>query len=419
MPNFCSVFSKNQVTPPDLGNVAPPPSSVKNWTPGIWISSSDSGAAQENRWYATSTNYADKGIKQRLQADTAGKYKGVLLRFTPRDLEGPTMGDFTRMNKVNTYLNEIANLQSRKIIVLIQLKSFSPTANIAPEYMTTDAAYGDAWGNGQYSYDSGNGGDGGKVLSMQVNNVRDRMKAIMQEFATRFNNNPNLEAVAFTEASISFPVGSTNWNRVPWFNNMTNAYQDMKANLTNIQIAQWINADRDDMEWWVPQIRAVGIGLGVPDCCPDDKGFNYRDDIPGFAQPPGNIQHLERAAGQCIIMAHASKPVLEGTVVGRGQFEGTIQNQPRVYPKFPGVGTSRQAVRDHAVNVLHATHLLIVHNPGNQPVTGERDPKAPLSADPYTAYGNYGGRGYNTVTNEWVQDPTSNITTVTDRPPGW
>ena len=47
MPNFCSVFSKNQVTPPDLGNVAPPPSSVKNWTPGIWISSSDSGAVQD------------------------------------------------------------------------------------------------------------------------------------------------------------------------------------------------------------------------------------------------------------------------------------------------------------------------------------------------------------------------------------
>ena len=131
-------------------------------------------------------------------------------------------------------------------------------------------------------------------------------------------------------------------------------------------------------------------------------------------------------------MGHASKPALEGTVVGRNQQSGTIQQQSKVYPTYPGIGPSRQQTRDFAVNTVGVTHLLWAHNTGTQPNTGDRDPLAknpgdvdaqgnplpPPYADPYTAYPGYGGVKYNTVTDNWQKDPASTITIVTTRPTG-
>ena len=170
----------------------------------------------------------------------------------------------------------------------------------------------------------------------------------MTEFANRFNTNPYLEAISFSEASINRPIGAaSSWpeGKPEWFDGMTNAFQDMKTKLTNVQICQWINALRSDMVGWVPDLRAAGIGLGMPDACPEDKGFRFRDDIPN-PQNPGNIQHLQESAGLAIIMAHVAQTGYDGTVADRCQTAGTIQGQPTVYPDYPGAGVSRQAIKN-------------------------------------------------------------------------
>lgn len=387
------------------------------------MASYTAGSAQDGLW---------TGMKSRLSADSAGKWKGVQLRFTWPELEGNTLGDYAPMNKIQSYLDQISAYPGRRLIVFFQIKTFGSTSNAVPLYMRNSATYADGTsyagsGNGQYSYDSGNGGPGGFVPNMHVPAVRDRFKALMQEFANRFNTNPYLEAISFSEASINRPRGAAaSWpeGKPEWFDGMTNAFQDMKTRLTNVQICQWINALRSDMVGWVPDLRSAGIGLGMPDACPEDSGFRFRNDIPGYeSTAPGNIQHLQESSGTAIIMAHVAQTGYDGTVAGRCQVSGTIQGQPHVYPDYPGVGVSRQAIRDFSVNDAKATHILWTHNPGNQPNTGARDPNIPAgcqaTSDDWTAYGTYAGRSYNTITDEWINDPTSNITTITTRPTGW
>lgn len=471
-----SAFSRALWVPPAL--VTPPPVASKNWNPGNYIASTTTD--NDSIWDKNTGLTKTQGILQRLNTtnDPDGHWKGALLRFHWTDLENALgvyawddpayPGDLTKqlgMPKVARYLAQIASLPGRRLIVFIQIKTSGSTVHAVPQYMRDSATYGDGNNyyttrngtvyqgsyNGEYAFESSNGGPGGFVPNMHVAAVRVRFEALMQAFADYFNDNPYLEAVCFSEAAIAEPIGSTgkasetvnsvvitrpNTDSNPttgvggwsdngaWFTQMTTGFTTARAALSNVQISQWINADRADMKTFAPNIVAAGIGLGVTDLCPEEKGFNYRNDIAGQeTASPGNIQHCQDAGGLTIVTGHASRPSLVGTVVGRCQETGTIQGQAHVYPDYPGLGTSRQAIRDFAVNTVGVTHLLWAHNTGNQDATGTFDAAIPAScrdtSDAYTAYGDYGGRGLNTVTDEWIHDAGSTITTVETRPTGW
>lgn len=425
----------------------------KNWGPGNYIASTTTD--NDSIWNVVGTpsgSTKNRGILQRLAADTAGNWKGALLRFQWTDLEGDTLGSYTAgMDKVESYLSQMSSYPGRRLIIFIQIKtSGDPNGtnppHAVPKYMRDSSSYyGDGANNytntsaggvftqgsqnGQYAYLSSNGGPGGFIPNMHNANVRDRFIALMDEFATRFNTNPYLEAICFSEASIAKPAGApSNWNTlagggVAWFDNMLAGFVAARSSLSNVQICQWINADRSDMKTWVPELQAAGIGVGMPDLCSEDKGFNLRNDYVGQAgTAPGNIQHCQNGAGVAIVMGHASKPALSGTVANRSQTSGTQQGQAHVYPTYPGVGLSRQQTRDFAVtdaNGPGVTHLLWAHNTGNQPATGDSDPLAPATADTFTAFTGYGGQGFNTLTDAWISNGSSTITTVETRPTGW
>lgn len=450
-----------------------PPVASKNWAPGNYIASTTTD--NDSIWDVATGNTKTQGILQRLNLtnDPNGHWKGALLRFQWTDLErgqgeyswdDPLFpGDPTKqlgMAKVGRYLASMAAFPGRRLIIFIQIKT-SGSSNAVPAYMRNSATYSDGKDyyntvdgtrnqgsfNGQYAYVSSNGGPGGFIPNMHVAAVRVRFEALMAAFATTFNTNPYLEAICFSEASIAEPIGASGkanetinghvytrpntdsnpttgvggWlDNSTWFTQMTTGFTSARAALSNVQVAQWINADRSDMKTFVPDIRAVGVGLGMPDLCPEEKGFNLRNDYPGQSgTAPGNIQHCQDSAGLSIIMGHASKPALSGTVVGRTQTSGTQQGQAHVYPTYPGLGTSRQDVHDFAVNTVGVTHLCWAHNTGSQPNTGDSDPAAPATADNYTAYSTYGGQGFNTVTDAWIHNGASTITTVETRPTGW
>lgn len=419
---FCSAFSRIQPTPPDLGVIVPP-SVVKNHTPGFWIGPQTTDTASV--WSKVTGNPGTMGVKQRLQADTAGKWKGAMLRYMWPQLErgqgeyGWTInGVKYGMDDIEQKLNEIANLQGRKLMILIQLKTFGSTINSVPAYMrtgasaadyrdTTDPGYpgtyqysGTRDGEYYYSPDPGSPNpNDGFVPSLHLASVRDRLKAMLQAFATRFNNNPNLEAVIFSEASIAQPVGSpTVWATAStWYNNMTNVFQDARANLSNIQVCQWINAERSDMGWWVPNITALGIGLGMPDLAIDTKGFNFNPTVtPG--QPPGNIYHLQQLGNAAIRIGHWSKPALEGTVMVAGQ---TAANAFPGQYAYPGLPWTRQDIADWA-RTHNISHCVVAHNAGQHTVN--------------TTYMN---QYYNVVSDDWIKNPGSNILTVETRYTGW
>lgn len=468
-----SLFSRSDVKT----GIIVPVAANKNWGPGNYIASTDTN--NSSIWDITGTlpvgstaNKKTRGILQRLAADTGGHWKGALLRFswakpdTGNDdyLEGDTLGSYTAgMARVQAYLDQMINYPGRRLIIFIQIKTSGSDYHAVPLYMRNSATYADGDNyyqykntggagnvlqqgtlNGEYAYESSNGGPGGYVPNMHVAAVRARFEALMTAFATNFNSNPYLEAICFSEASIAAPLGATgaasqsiapnivitrpvtNGSTWPkndaWFTQMQTGFATARTALSNVQVAQWINADRVDMKTFVPIIRASGVGLGMPDLCPEEYGFNLRNDYVGQSgTAPGNIQHCQDSAGLSIIMGHASKPALSGTVVGRNQVTRSEQTgaPAHTYPTYPGLGTSRQAVHDFAVNTVGVTHLCWAHNTGSQPVTGSSDPQAPASADTYTAYTGYSNVGFNVVTDDWITNGASTITTVETRPTGW
>lgn len=431
-----SAFSPCLITP-----ATPiPPVANKNWNPGNWIE-----FTADNHWDTPGNNNpSTRGVVQRLQADTAGKYKGVMERYTWNQLE-TTQGNYTAgFNKIENRLSQIANLAGRKMIVFIGLKTFGAGSFSIPPYMRTGAysdgtSYTGSLNSGEFSYASGNGGDGGRIPSLHVAAVQARLDALMAAFAARFNGNPHLEAVVFSEAALAPPIGApggntpTSWINLVnggkgWLDNMLASFQAMRPLLSNIQICQWVNSPRTKMNDWVPLIRAAGIGVGMTDLCSEDMGFNYRNDLPGASGVDiGNIMHCQLGNGVAIVMGHCSDPAMNGTISARNQ----VSNAPtinlghtRSYPTYPGIGQSRQALRDFGVNDVGVTHLVWIHRPYVHPITGTKDPQSPASANNYTLgsdaiSGNYSGKYINAVTDAWIHAAGSNITTVTARPAGW
>ena|SRR6187455_299719 len=391
------------------------PVSPNKWTPGVYHEVSAMGSSRANEW---------NQVKARL----TNKDDGILFRFDWPELEKDTLGSYNPgFNLIQDYLDQCTEL-GKQLILFIQLKTFGN--NAVPLYMRNSNKYADGRDyqgcqNGQYAYASDNGGTGGYVPNIHVAAVRERFEALMTAYADRFNSHPNFECLVFSEASINKPKGSPDsWpDQQDWYNQMSRGLVFTKEAWSNTQICQWINAPRKDMEYFVPPLIDAGIGVGMTDLCFEEKGFNYRSDVPNRDDPRGNLEWCQLTAGKAIIMGHFSKPAYSGEVVGRGQTSGTIQNQPHVYPTYPGNAKTRQQVFDFAVNKAKCTHIVFIHNTGSQPSAGDRDPNAGSSAQPYKATsdeysGNYAGKKYNVVTDNFLEE-SEETGTNSERPDNW
>jgi hypothetical protein len=247
----------------------------------------------------------------------------------------------------------------------------------------------------------------------------------MLAYAERFNDHPHFECLVFSETSINKPKGAPDpWqDEGKWFNQMAQGLIYAKEQWSNVQICQFTNAPRKAMESYIPQLLDYNIGIGITDVVPDEKGLNYRSDVPNRNDPRGAFEWAELCAGKAIIIAHFSKPTYQGTVVGRSQSEGTIQSEPKVYPTYPGPAKTREQNHLFAVNKLKASHCVYIHNGGNQPEAGDRDQNAPASAQSFKVTsdeysGSYSGKKFNAITDAFIQESES-TGTVTDRPDFW
>ena len=390
------------------------PSSPNKWTPGVYHEVSAMGSSRANEW---------NQVKARL----TNKDDGILFRFDWPELEKDTLGSYNPgFNLIQDYLDQCTEL-GKQLILFIQLKTFGN--NAVPLYMRNSNKYADGRDyqgcqNGQYAYASDNGGTGGYVPNIHVAAVRERFEALMTAYADRFNSHPNFECLVFSEASINKPKDSPDsWpDETKWYDQMARGLIVTKEAWSNTQLCQWVNAPRKAMEGFVPQLLEANIGIGMTDLCPEEKGFNYRSDVPN-SQPRGNIEWAQLASGKSIVMGHVSKPAYCGVVVGRSQTEGTIQGQPKVYPTYPGPAKTRQQIHDFAVDKVKCTHIVYIHNTGSQPAAGDRDPNAPNSAQAYKSTsdeysGSYSGKKFNVVTDNFLEE-SEETGTITDRPDGW
>jgi hypothetical protein len=261
---------------------------------------------------------------------------------------------------------------------------------------------------------------------MYVPAVRNRLIALMTALANRFDDHPALESVMFTESALGTPVvAPATFSKDAWCNGVVDAFAGMRPAFRKTQLCQWIN-DRQNSAIFMPSFRQLGIGIGVTDTCPFEANFNFRDDYPGTTTKAGSFQICQEHSGIAMVLTHFSSPAIYGTVADRCQESKTIQGA--TYPAFPGPAYTRQQLRDFAVNMLGATHLLWLHVTSNHPAAGSKDPLIPAScaanvgawqsvSDGIT--GLYNGKQVNLATDNWIHAPSSNISAITKRYVGW
>jgi hypothetical protein len=392
-----------------------PAESTKKWTPGIYHEVSAMGSSRANEW---------NQVKARLTP----KDDGVMMRFDWSELEKDALGSYSSgFNLVQGYIDQLADLD-KQLMLFMQFKTFG--GNAVPKYMRDSAKYSDGreysgCQNGQFAYSSDNGGTGGYFPNMHVTAVRERFEALMCAYAERFDLHPNFECWVMSEACINKPKGSPDpWpDQTRWYSELAKGLVNTREAWSNSQICCFINAPRKDMETFVPQLLDSNIGIGITDVVPDEKGLNYRSDVPNRSDPRGAFEWAELCAGKAIIIAHMSKPAYFCTVVARGQTQGQIQGQPRTYPTYPGNAKTRQQTHDFAVNTLKATHCVYIHNTSVHPHAGDEDPNAGDSAQPYKTTsdefsGQYAGKKINLITDNFLAE-SEETGTITTRPDNW
>lgn len=374
-----------------------------------------------------------------------------MVRVSWPQLEGDTLGDYTPMHTlIDGYLSDISAFSGKRLIVFIQMKTAGGERSV-PLYMRTSATYADPDGNGNgeynYSQSFSQGGGGGYVPSMHVDTVQARFDALFAEFASRYDDNPYLEMICFTEANIQRPFGMASpWiRRDAWYDNMTESFITMRTAMPMINIVQWTSAARADMStynpvgptWtgFIPDLIAAGIGVAMTDTCENDQGLT------GFMPPeahPSNLYFCQQAAGQTPVLCHMSRPTIEGSVAnenqgcncpddgsGAGATKTGCSPQNTTSPYWPGPQRTRQAAFDWAIDNAGATHVVWVHNTGSEAPgmlpqynattqACKRATMPPVYARATDAYnGSYAGQAYNKVTDVWIQASPDSVTVQT------
>jgi hypothetical protein len=141
----------------------------------------------------------------KLDADPA--VKGIKLQIYWAALEGPKAGDYSQGFEVlDAYLEKLGSLKNpRRLMLVISERSFG-TYNetrmdaikaILPEYIVTAPEYGYAFGDG-----SGGLGLAAKIWQQPT---MDRLIALSQALAKRYDNHPLFEMVGFDETTFGLP----------------------------------------------------------------------------------------------------------------------------------------------------------------------------------------------------------------------
>ncbi len=207
--------------------------------------------------------------------------RGLQVRYEWPELE-PEEGryDFTAIERV---LAELAP-QNKRLIVLLELKSFKPQVLPVPSYMATEKYEGGAFPFSSYGKDAPRGNN----LKLWNPSVRDRLVALIHELRQRFNDHASFEVIGLPETAMGQPLVPVSKRDVErQYDHLLSVQRAMRAAFPNTMTYQLVNYPREMLPSFVGQMRTIGTALGGPDVFIDDPGLNF--DHPN--QPKG-IYHF-------------------------------------------------------------------------------------------------------------------------------
>jgi hypothetical protein len=131
--------------------------------------------------------------------------RGVQARYTWADLE-PTEGNYD-FSRIAAELADLAAVSggARRLSIIIEMKNFVLTYNVAPSWLIADPIYG----GGQFEFNAGPGSAEGYIIRLDNDYVRDKFLLLIQALGDYLRDEPLVEMFAFPEPHIPDPVEIT------------------------------------------------------------------------------------------------------------------------------------------------------------------------------------------------------------------
>ncbi len=201
--------------------------------------------------------------------------RGPQIRYSWRELE-PTQNNY----KFERIAEQLSQLQSKakRLVILLQTKSFQPDDHAVPDYLTADVKYQ----GGEFAYGAWNAGDQfsrkGYNIALWNNNVRDRLIALIRALGNRFNGEFYFEGLGIAETALGTPTpGAQGLNQDKFFDNLLVVNNAMRTYFPNTVTFQFLNYPPNQVEDFITGgkgLHSFGGGLGGPDVWLEDKGVN-------------------------------------------------------------------------------------------------------------------------------------------------
>ena len=207
--------------------------------------------------------------------------RGLQVRYEWPELE-PEEGryDFTAIERV---LAELAP-QNKRLIVLLELKSFKPQVLPVPLYMATEKYEGGAFPFSNF----GKAVPRGNNLKLWNTGVHDRLVALIRELGQRFNGHAYFEGIGLPETAMGQPLVPVSKRDVErHYDHLLSVQRAMRAAFPNTMTYQFVNYPRETLPSFIAHMKTIGTALGGPDVFIDDPGLNF--DHPNL---PKGIYHF-------------------------------------------------------------------------------------------------------------------------------
>jgi len=212
-----------------------------------------------------SASYLEQVYKE---LDATPALRGVQVRFDWPTLE-PTEGNYD-FSSIDQLLNQL-QVHEKRLIILLQLRTFDTVTPLVPSYLMTDFYEG-----GVFLYTgSGSTTPKGSNLKLWNNNVRDRLTSLIKALGLHLNSHPYLEGIGITESAMGTSIEPTTVDQEnEYYINLLNANVELRRYFPNTLTYQFTNFPRSQLKDLIDGLESIGAALGGPDILPDEPGLN-------------------------------------------------------------------------------------------------------------------------------------------------
>jgi Beta-galactosidase len=206
--------------------------------------------------------------------------KGLVIRAGWSELE-PSKGNYN-FSPIDAALSKVAS-RGKRAFILVGTKSFGDgDGGAVPRYMRT-AEYG----GGAYKIKIKRGGYG-ENMALHNNNVANRLMALNQALAGRYNRNNNVAGMIYNETALGQAVNPLSAaQRKVFFDNMARVDIAAGKAFSNTMVIQFMNSPRPEVPNLWNKLVGAKMGVGGPDVYLRDPGLNTL--LPSYARASGNV----------------------------------------------------------------------------------------------------------------------------------